>query len=104
MQLECSALAGVFARWIALTCGFTNPSVARDILDRLDASLDDYDALDQVEILCAKSHCGWGETEELAERIEARVRSLPESALLPLRASGIQLRRREPSRGFRTAS
>ena len=104
MRLECSALAGVFARWTALTCGSSNLEEARDLLDHLDTNLHDYDALDQVEILCAKVYCGRGNVEQLAERIQARLRSLPDSALLPLRASGIQLRLPAPSTSLRTAN
>jgi DNA-binding SARP family transcriptional activator/tetratricopeptide (TPR) repeat protein len=90
MKLECRALAGTFARWAAVTCsGTSEHQQARELLDYLDDHLDDYDALDQVDILCAKMHCGWGEAREYRERIARRLEKLPEPALAPLIASGI---------------
>jgi tetratricopeptide (TPR) repeat protein len=101
MQLQCSALAGVFARWVALTC---EASQAKRLLDHLYENLCDYDALDQLEILYGRLHCRVGDSLGLRQQIEARVRDLPDQALLPLRASGIQLMPPEPSIDLRTAN
>jgi DNA-binding SARP family transcriptional activator/tetratricopeptide (TPR) repeat protein len=90
LKLECSALAGVFARWAAVTCmGTDDEERVRVFLGELDARLSDYDALDQVDILCAIVHCGLGRSAEHLEKIASRSRSLPGPALAPVRAMGL---------------
>jgi DNA-binding SARP family transcriptional activator/tetratricopeptide (TPR) repeat protein len=56
-SLLSESFAGPFARWVALTSERTNdPVAASDIIDRLADRIFDYDALDQIEILCAKNY------------------------------------------------
>jgi tetratricopeptide (TPR) repeat protein len=91
-RLESKALAGVYARWTALTCaGTQNEATARAILEEMAARLDEHDALDQVEILCANLHCGWGSGRELRKQLDVRAKALPFTALVPLRATGMLL-------------
>jgi DNA-binding SARP family transcriptional activator/type II secretory pathway predicted ATPase ExeA/tetratricopeptide (TPR) repeat protein len=56
-NLLSDAYAGPFARWIALTSERTNNSVmAFNVVSQLAERIAVYDALDQVEILCAKHY------------------------------------------------
>lgn len=90
MELKCSAMAGSFARWLAITC--VDPEHYRQasaILSEMEAHLDDYDALDQIEILCARLQHGCDDIEGHLEELHLRTAGMPEAALLPLRASGI---------------
>jgi hypothetical protein len=90
MTLQCSALAGVYARWLAVTCARTSLHMkGANILIDMRCALDDYDALDQVEILCASLHSGFEDIDGHLREIQRRVVDLPDTALLPLRASGI---------------
>jgi tetratricopeptide (TPR) repeat protein len=90
MKLECTAMAGTFARWLAIAS--VEPSFhsrASEILVDMRKHLDDYDALDQVEILCASLQHGCDEIERHLEELHSRLSFLPETALVPLRACGI---------------
>jgi tetratricopeptide (TPR) repeat protein len=88
--LLCSAVAGPFARWLAITCG-EHPSFERAsaILSDMRADLDSFDALDQIEILCAKLRHGVTDVEKLLDELQVRTRDVPETALAPLRACRI---------------
>jgi hypothetical protein len=61
----------------------------------MEANLDRFDALDQIEILCARLHLGGNEIEGLSdidrllEELQLRTRQVPESALASLRVCGI---------------
>ncbi len=88
LRLECSALTGAFARWLALTCsGSTTETQAIRLLQQFEERLNDYDALDQVEILCAQAHCERELSPENRAKIASRVGLLPMQALAPLRAT-----------------
>jgi tetratricopeptide (TPR) repeat protein len=96
LKLLCSAVAGPFARWLAITCG--EPPYREEatrILSDMEANLDRFDALDQIEILCARLHLGGNEIEGLSdidrllEELQLRTRQVPESALASLRVCGI---------------
>jgi len=90
LRLERSSLAGVFARWVALTAiGSNFESEAREIFEGLVGQLNEYDALDQVEILCAQAYCERSLTSKTRDEICWRIRQLPFSALAPLRASNL---------------
>lgn len=90
MKLEYGGLTGVFARWTALTCfGTALQERATALLMTLNDCLSEYDALDQVEILSARMHCKCASAEEFENEVAPRLRLLPETALIPLRASGI---------------
>jgi hypothetical protein len=57
--LHSSFFAGAFARWLALTSvGTREESKARDQIKRMVDGLDTFDAIDQVEVLCAASMVG----------------------------------------------
>jgi DNA-binding SARP family transcriptional activator/tetratricopeptide (TPR) repeat protein len=90
MELTCSALAGSFARWLAITSEQSSGQVeAAEILAEMESHLEDYDALDQVEILCARLQLGTDDIEGHLQRIHERMAQLPDTALGPLRACGI---------------
>ena len=90
MRLHCSALAGSFARWLGITCAnsILHQQAAAILLD-METHLDDYDALDQVEILCARLQHGSEDIDGHLRDIHERMVRLPETALDPLRACGI---------------
>jgi hypothetical protein len=90
MTLLCSAVAGVFARWLAMTCD-DGPRCQRaaSILADLVTNLDDYDALDQIEILCASLMHGCNEVDKHLEQLQTRTSQVPETALASLKVCGI---------------
>jgi len=89
-RLESRALAGAFARWIAVTCRASyHEQKAREILIALADRIDDHDALDQVEILSAIIYCGWSHTWATREELAKRALLVPQSALIPLRTIGL---------------
>ena len=88
LRLECSALTGAFARWLALTClGSDTEPQAIKLLYQFEDQLNDYDALDQVEILCARAYCESALSPKNRARITSRVELLPLPSLAPLRAT-----------------
>jgi hypothetical protein len=90
MKLHCSTMAGPFARWLAITCIDSDlHQQAAALLLEMEEHLDDYDALDQVEILCARLQHGCDDIEEHLQALQERTGQLPESALVTLRACGI---------------
>jgi len=90
MTLQCSALAGVYARWLAVSCARSSLHMkGAKLLVNMKCGLDDYDALDQVEILCASLHYGFEDVDGHLREIQRRIVELPDTALLSLRASGI---------------
>jgi len=57
--LHSSFFAGGFARWLALaSAGTVAEAEARDQIDRMARSLEMFDAIDQVEVLCAGTVLG----------------------------------------------
>jgi tetratricopeptide (TPR) repeat protein len=90
MKLECTAMAGTFARWLAIANIESNShSRASAILFDMREHLDDYDALDQIEILCASLQHGCDDIERHLGDLHSRLSLLPETALVPLKACGI---------------
>lgn len=90
MRLLCSALAGTFARWLAITCdGPPHQERAASILSDMEAELNSFDALDQIEILCARLHHGSDDVDRLLEELHLRTGQIPETALASLRVCGI---------------
>jgi tetratricopeptide (TPR) repeat protein len=82
MKLLCSALAGPFARWLAISCG-DSPfhDQAASVLADMVAKLDEYDTLDQIEILCARLRHGCDNVDHHLERLQERTSQVPETAL-----------------------
>jgi tetratricopeptide (TPR) repeat protein len=90
LRLLCSALAGPFARWLAITCvDPPHQEEAASILAEMESNLDSFDALDQIEILCARLQHGSDDIGRLLEELHLRTRRVPETALAPLRVCGI---------------
>jgi hypothetical protein len=90
LRLLCSALAGPFARWLAVTCtDGPYQDRAASILSEMEANLESFDALDQIEILCARLHHGSDNIEKVLEELQLRTRRVPETALTSLRVCGI---------------
>lgn len=68
--LHSSFFAGWFARWLALTSlGSTAEARARDRIEGMGRCLDTFDAIDQVEILCA--------AQLIRDRLRPRLDALP---------------------------
>jgi tetratricopeptide (TPR) repeat protein len=90
MKLLCSALAGPFARWLAISCGDSSfHDQAGSILAGMAANLEDYDTLDQIEILCARLRHGSDNIDQHLEHLQARTSQVPATALACLRVCGI---------------
>ena len=90
MKLKCTAMAGTFAKWLAVaSMDASLHSRASEILVDMREHLDDYDALDQIEILCASLQHGCEDVERHLEELHSRLSLMPETALVPLRACGI---------------
>jgi DNA-binding SARP family transcriptional activator/tetratricopeptide (TPR) repeat protein len=91
LRLEANAFAGSFARWLAVTCsGDGNAGRAREILNDLAENLEQFDELDQLEILCANAQMrpearrSWLQ-EQIAEKLE----KLPSCTSSQMRALGM---------------
>jgi tetratricopeptide (TPR) repeat protein len=90
LRLLCSAVAGPFARWLAITCvDYPYQERAASILSEMEANLNTFDTLDQIEILCARLQHGCDEVSRLLEELQLRVRHVPETALASLRVCRI---------------
>jgi DNA-binding SARP family transcriptional activator/tetratricopeptide (TPR) repeat protein len=90
MRLLCSALAGPFARWLAITCAdHPYQERAASILSEMEAELDSFDTLDQIEILCARLQHGCNDVDRHLVELQERVRQVPDTALAQLRVCGI---------------
>jgi tetratricopeptide (TPR) repeat protein len=100
MVLHSESFAGPFARWIALL-GVTHPESAtfREKLLELTKEVNSFDAIDQVEVLAAAAylafHLGlaW---EEYHERMNTRLKALPQAVEDQLGRLGILLRGTRP--------
>jgi hypothetical protein len=90
LRLLCSVVAGAFARWLAITCrAAPHRDRAASILADMEANLDSFDALDQIEILCATLQHGSNDVDRLLQELHMRTRHVPETALASLRVCGI---------------
>jgi DNA-binding SARP family transcriptional activator/ABC-type transporter Mla MlaB component len=79
-ELLSPAFAGAFARWVAVTHkSVGEPKNAPTILESLLGKLDTFDALDQVEILCAVRYASLksGSHAQLEAELEKRLTRLP---------------------------
>jgi hypothetical protein len=87
--LHAKSFAGSFARWLALI-GAADPGspVAADCINHLYHSLANYDTLDRLEILCARTMLA----RDMTESAKMRIRIEKEFAVLPA-AVGDQLKR-----------
>jgi tetratricopeptide (TPR) repeat protein len=90
MQLLCTTVAGAFARWLAVTCDEPpHRERAAIILSEMEADLESFDALDQIEVLSARLWHGCDDVEWHLEELHKRTNLMPETALVSLRVCGI---------------
>jgi len=76
LRLEASAFAGCFARWLVLVCRPDETTQSRYILRQLSRDIEEYDRIDQLEILCANAKVGVDDSM-LAHRIREKLLHLP---------------------------
>jgi tetratricopeptide (TPR) repeat protein len=90
MKLESNGFAGVFARWTAMTSlGDAYESVAEKVLTELEHRVEEFDAIDQLEILCANAYFHPGSSARYADRIAEKARRLPPATAMLLRRLGM---------------
>jgi DNA-binding SARP family transcriptional activator/tetratricopeptide (TPR) repeat protein len=90
LRLEASAFAGSFARWVAITCGRDRTVVrAGEILAELEENLEQFDEIDQLEILCANAHLRPKVGMDWESRITDKLKRLPACTQNHLRALGM---------------
>ena len=78
LELGSLGFAGAFARWTAITClGTEMEPAARKVVRKLEGRLTDFDALDQLEILCAASHLAVRPPAEYVDTIIEKSQCLP---------------------------
>ena len=91
-RLEASSFAGAFARWVALTHARVHANCrAEAALRELENHLEEFDALDQAEILCANAHFRMPSTSGYEARITAKLRHLPASVATQLYRLGMSV-------------
>jgi tetratricopeptide (TPR) repeat protein len=89
--LHAASFAGAYARWLALIVqSDSRRGPACEQIERLYASIERYDAIDQVEIRCARAKSK-GEAVVLGgfSRLPARVEQLPSPVIDQLRRLGL---------------
>ncbi|MBA3496820.1 MAG: AAA family ATPase [Gemmatimonadales bacterium] len=90
MTLESNAFAGPFARWTAITClGEAGEEQGRKVVAALEQDLEEYDEIDQVEILWANAHFGGRPGDDYRHRISQKVGQLPACTTMQLRSLGV---------------
>jgi hypothetical protein len=77
LRLEANAFAGCYARWLAIISTPEEAPRARQVLGDLSRNLDDFDRIDQLEILCAKALLFPEDRLMLADRIREKLLDLP---------------------------
>jgi DNA-binding SARP family transcriptional activator len=92
-RLEACEFAGPFARWVAIVGqgSSTLRAKAREVLSGLEEHLDDFDAMDRVEILCAAAHIQPGGGTQYRRRIAEMLQLLPSCTASNLRTLGMNL-------------
>jgi tetratricopeptide (TPR) repeat protein len=89
-RLESPGFAGVFARWTAIiSLGSELESRACKVLGELEGRLEEFDAVDQVEILCACSHI-LQNPSGYVKRISAKSSALPKATLALIKTLGMK--------------
>jgi hypothetical protein len=88
-RLESMVFAGPFSRWVAMVfTGTPREGEGREILAELEMHLDEYDALDQFEILCAAAHANRAEAVYRPKILE-RLNGLPRCSAAQIAALGL---------------
>jgi tetratricopeptide (TPR) repeat protein len=91
-ELQANAFAGSFARWLAMTC--TNTETAERALEKLrglEENLEQFDQIDQVEILYANAQFSHEDQLLRRPRIEEKARGLPPAAVSQIKALGMRV-------------
>jgi hypothetical protein len=90
LKLEASAFAGPFARWLVMTCA--NGGTARragEILNGLEENLEQFDEIDQLEILCANARLHDEPPIRQSLRIAEKLKTLPACTASQMQALGM---------------
>jgi tetratricopeptide (TPR) repeat protein len=89
--LHATGFAGAFARWLALIERSERRGIVGEHVERLEARLDQYDALDQVEILLAHLACKPSQVASPTDvsQLLGKTQELPESVFHQLRRLGL---------------
>lgn len=92
-KLEAREFAGPFARWVAMVGqgSSTLQAKARDVLSGLEECLGDFDAMDQLEILCATAHVEPRTAYKYRHRIAEMLQFLPSCTASNLRILGMTI-------------
>jgi hypothetical protein len=90
LKLEANAFAGSFARWVALTClnGGTTQR-AREVLRMLEGKLEQFDEIDQLEILSANALLQPERRPLWDSRVAEKLKTLPACTPYHMRALGM---------------
>jgi tetratricopeptide (TPR) repeat protein len=91
LKLDSLGFAGPFARWTAVTCLGSERHEANGarVLAELEERLEEFDALDQLEILCANAYFGHRGGAAYSQRILEKAARLPTATLTLLRSLGM---------------
>jgi tetratricopeptide (TPR) repeat protein len=90
LRLEANAFAGPFARWLAVTCsGHGKAERAGEILDDLAGNLEQFDEMDQLEILCANAQMHPEPRGSWLQRIAEKLEKLPPCTSSQMRVLGM---------------
>ena len=89
-ELRSLGFAGAFARWTAMTCrGDEQECRARLVLASLESDIEQFDAMDQLEILCAASYLRVRHPGEYVDNIIAKAQCLPGPTVDTIRKLGM---------------
>jgi len=90
LKLEANAFAGSFARWLAMTCVNGGAALrAGEILNELEENLEQFDEMDQLEILCANARLRHEARMGHSSRIEEKLKNLPACTSNQMRTLGM---------------
>ena len=89
-ELRSLGFAGAFARWTAMTCrGDESESQGRLVLSDLEKDLERFDAMDQLEILCAASYLKVRPPAEYLDSIISKAQCVPTPVVETIRRLGM---------------
>ena len=87
--LHSPSFAGAFARWLALTCDANDRAVVVPILNDLSARMGELDALDRVDVMCARLVLGEPESSGVGTTLRAQLAGLPPAVTHQLQRLGM---------------
>jgi tetratricopeptide (TPR) repeat protein len=83
------AFAGTFARWLALLSKGENDYCAAEyVINTLSAKMTELDAIDRVELTCARLMLGWPNSLELEDQLRVYLADLPPAVAAQLMRLG----------------